>query len=94
MTYSPKLVYILRPATPLMYIAWIIMILGFINTKISNNYKLLSFNNLHSSTILPTSPFIGEKCTLSHFLGNIQNSNLHSLCEVGEFQMRLIKTDV
>ena len=44
-----------------MYIPWIVMFLGFTNTKISNNDKLLSSSSLHSSTTLSMSP-----CTLSH----------------------------
>ena len=37
------------------------MFLGFRSTKNSNNYKLLFLSNLHSSTILPTSPFLWRK---------------------------------
>ena len=46
----------------------------------------------HSSTILPTSPFFGEKCTLSHSLEKKQNSNIHPHCKVGDIQLLLIKT--
>ena len=47
-------------------------------------------NKFHFSTNLPTSPFLGEKCTM--FLKNKQNSNSHSFCKVGEIQLWLIKT--
>ena len=49
-------------------------------------------NILHSSTILPTSPFFGEKCSLPHFLKNKQNSNFHPFCRVGKIQLWLIKS--
>ena len=73
-----------------MYIPWIVMFLGF--REISKKHKLFSLSNLHSSTILPTSPFFGEKCTLVYFLKNKQNSNPHSFCKVGQVQLWLIKT--
>ena len=37
------------------------MFLGFINTKISNNYETLSLSKLHFCCILPTSPFFWRK---------------------------------
>ena len=49
---------------------------------LASKHELFSQNNLHFSTILPTSPFLGEKCTLlPHFLQNKQNSNPHPFCE-------------
>ena len=63
------------------------MFLGFINMKIAGKHKLFSLTNLHSSTILPTSTFFGEKCTLPHFLKNKQNSNSHRFCKVREIQL-------
>ena len=61
------------------------MFLGLIDTKISNNLSyspLATF--LHSSTILASSPFFGEKYTLSHFLENKRGSNPHPFCKVRE----------
>ena len=86
-TFSQKWWHILKPVTLVT-----LMFLGFINTKITYNYKLLSISNLHSSTILLASPFFGEKCSLSHFLENKHNSNPHTLCKVGVIQPWLIKT--
>ena len=63
------------------------MFLGSIHTKISSNHKLLSLSNLDSSTILSTSPFFGEKCTLPHFLENKRNSNPYHLCKVEKIQL-------
>ena len=60
-----------------MYIPGTVMFLGFITQRLANKHKLFSLSNLHSSTILPTSPFFGEKCTLPHFLRN----------KVGEIQL-------
>ena len=53
---------------------------------------LFSLSKLHFSTVLPTSPFFGKKCTLPHFLKNKKNSNSHPFRKVGEIQLRLIKT--
>ena len=61
------------------------------NPEITIKHKLFSLKP--SSIILPTSLFFGEKCTLPHFLKNKQNSNLYSLCNVGEMQLWLIKTN-
>ena len=88
---SQKFGYIIKLVT-FIYIPGILMFLGFTNTKISKKHKLFSLSNLHSSNILPTSPFFGEKCTLPHFLKNKQNSNSHPFCKVGEIQLWLIKT--
>ena len=42
-----------------MYKPEIAMFLGFINTqRLASKHKLFSLSNLHSSTILPTSPFL------------------------------------
>ena len=83
--------YVLKLVT-LMYIAWlwIVMFLGFINTKISNNHRLPSLRNFHASTIFSTSSFLGERYALPHFLENKQNSNPIPLCKVGEIQLWLI----
>ena len=43
--YSLKLGYILKLVT-LIHIPWIVIFVGFISTKISNNHKLLSYTNL------------------------------------------------
>ena len=37
--------------------------------------------------------FFREKCTLPYFWENKQNSNPHSLCNAGEIQLWLIKTN-
>ena len=50
------------------------MFLGFTNTKISNNHKLLSHNNLS---------FLGEKFS-PYFFKIRQNSNHHPLCKMGD----------
>ena len=63
------------------------MFLGYIYTKISNNHKLVSLSNLHSSIILPTISFFGEKCIFPHFFDNKWNFNPHRLCKVGEIQL-------
>ena len=60
--------------------------------RLASKHKLFSLSNLNSSTILPTSPFFGEQCTLPHFLKNKQNSNPHPFCKVEEIQLWLIKT--
>ena len=88
--YSQKLGYILKLVT-LMYIPWIVIFVGFISAKISNNHKLLSYTNLLLLFYQPP-PFFGEICTLPYFLENKQNSNPHLLCKVGETQLWLIKT--
>ena len=40
----------------LLYVPWIAMFLGFINTKISTNVSYSPYSKKPSSTILPTSP--------------------------------------
>ena len=77
--------YILKLIS-LSYMPWIVIFLGFISTNISNNQRLLSLSNLHSSTILLKSPFFRKNYTLSDFLEIKQNSNFHTFCKVGEIQ--------
>ena len=65
------------------------MLLGFINTNITNKNKLFSVSNV--LPFLPNSPVLGEKCTLPHFLESKQKSNPHTLCNVGKIKLWLIK---
>ena len=62
------------------------MFLGFVNTKTSNNYKLLSIHNL-PILFYQLLPFSGEKCILPHFSENKQSSDPQSLCKVREIQL-------
>ena len=89
-TLSQKFRNIIKLVT-FIYIPRIVMFLGFITQKSASKHKLFSLSNLHSSTILTTSPFFGERCTPPHFLKNKQNSNSHPFCKVGEIQLWLIK---
>ena len=57
------------------------MFLGFTNTKINNNHKLLSLNHLS---------FLEWKHTPLFFWN--KNPNSHPHCKVGEIQLWLIKT--
>ena len=66
------------------------MVIGFINTKISNKDKLLSLSNL-PPLFYQQLPSLGKMNT-PHFLENKQNSNPNLLCNVGEIQLWLIKT--
>ena len=77
-TLRPKGLSHIYTLAVLNYIPWIRMFLGFINTNIGNNHKLLSLQP--SSTILPTSPLFCEKCTLPNFLENKQNSSHRRVC--------------
>ena len=63
-------------------VSWIVMFLGYTNTKINNNLKLLSHNNLS---------IFGGKIT-PYFFKIRQNSNPHPLCKVGAIQQWLIET--
>ena len=66
----------------LLYYPWIVMFLGFTNTKISNNHKLVSLSNLPLLFHVPL-PFWGKNVPpLKNCLENRQNSNL---CKVGRF---------
>ena len=58
-----------------MYILWIVIFLRFINTKVSNNHKLLSLSNLHSSTILTNLSLFWGKMNPPHFMKNKKKSN-------------------
>ena len=69
-----------------MYIPWVVMFLGFINTNISSNHKSHSLSEL-PVLFYQTIRFFREKCTLSHFWENKQNPNPHFLCKVGEIQL-------
>ena len=69
-----------------MYIPWVVMFLGFINTNISSNHKSHSLSEL-PVLFYQTLRFFREKCTLSHFWENKQNPNPHFLCKVGEIQL-------
>ena len=60
--------------------------------RLASKHKSFSLSNLHSSTVLPISPFFGEKCTLPHILKNKQNTNSHPFYKVGEIQLWIIKT--
>ena len=66
------------------------MFLEFINTKISTKHKLHSLN-LHLIFYQPLS-FLGKNVP-SPIFWRINNSNPHSLCNVGEIQLLLIKTN-
>ena len=57
-TLRPKGLSHIYTLAVLNYILWIRMFLGFINTNIRNNHKLLSLQP--SFTILPTSPFFAK----------------------------------
>ena len=67
------------------------MFLGFRKAKISNKHKLLFLSRLFLLFYQPLL-FVG-KCTFSHFMENKQKSNPHPLCNVGEVQLWLIKTN-
>ena len=72
--------------------SWIRNSESFIKTlRLATN---VSYSQLKpSSTTLPSSLFFREKCTLLQFLNNKQNYSLHSLCNLGEIQLWLIKTN-
>ena len=67
------------------------MFLGFRKAKISNKHKLLFLSRLLLLFYQPLL-FVG-KCTFSHFMENKQKSNPHLLCNVGEVQLWVIKTN-
>ena len=82
-----------------MYILWIVMFLGFINTKLAKiiNQQKLATSYYPLATLIPLLfcqplPLFGVNCTLAHFLENKRNSNPHTLCKVGQIQLQLIKT--
>ena len=70
----------------LLYIPWIVMFLGFVNTKISNKRKLLFLSNLTFYYFTHLSLF-GEKSTLPYFLGRI-NRTLIAIPFVGRLEAR------
>ena len=75
----------------LLYIPSIVTFLGFTNSNISKDHRLLSFRNF-PLLFYQTLPFLKKNLPPIIFLKNKQNFNPHPFRKVLKIQLRLVET--